>query len=235
MEGQRKSLITKKKVLSVIVILCILVPNGLMIWDIADPPLFWQKEAQQNQNVILEYAKEHHPNAIIVEEKYESNKLNWSANPFDYIVFEQEGVQFSILANDGRLLHDNYLTSKSYHYFETEVIESFLASRNITAKKTYSRTEENTLAYHLDKTDTFFVMWQYEDGKEHPANIDWFYDLYVFWQENDNLKDIIIRLSYRINDRYCYTVEFDRDIIYSSKDDFYAAFEYVELSYLNTL
>lgn len=208
---------------------------GLCIWDIADPPLFWQKEAQQNQKVILEYAKEHYPNAIIVEEKYESNKLNWSANPFDYIVFEQEGVQFSILANDGRLLHDNYLTSKSYRYFETEVIENFLASRNITAKKTYSITEENTLAYYLDKTDTFFVIWQYEDGKDHPANIDWFYDLYVFWQENDNLRDIIIRLSYRINDRYCYTVEFDRDIIYSSKDDFYATFEYVELSYLNAL
>ncbi len=208
---------------------------GLIVWDHVDPPLWYHFEAQKNKRVIMEYAEEHFPEAKIVEEHYNSAIPFQTSNKFDYIVYDQDGVQFSILANDGRLLHDNYLTSKSYHYFETEVIESFLASRNITAKKTYSFTEENTLAYYLDKTDTFFVMWQYEDGKDHPAKIDWFYDLYVFWQENDNLKDIIIRLSYRINDRYCYTVEFDRDIIYSSKDDFYAAFEYVELSYLNTL
>ncbi len=235
MKAQNGRSRAKNVVLSIFVVILCLFSISIKIMNDLPPPKWYHFEAQNNKRVIMEYAEEHYPDARVVEEHYDSAIPFQTSNKFDHIVFELDGVRFSILANDGRFLHDNYLTSKSYHYFETEIIENFLASRNITAKKTYSLTEQNTLAYYLDKTDTFFVMWQYEDGKDHPANIDWFYDLYLFWQENDNLKDCIIRLSYRINDRYCYTVEFDRDIIYSSKDDFYATFEYVELSYLNTL
>ena len=49
---------------------CVVLPIGFVAFDFADPPLFWQKEAQQNQKVILEYAKKHYPNAFVLLIEY---------------------------------------------------------------------------------------------------------------------------------------------------------------------
>lgn len=200
---------------------------GLCIWDIADPPLFWQKEAQQNQKVILEYAKEHYPNAKIIEEKYESNKFNWSANPLDQIVFEQDGVQFAIWANDGEFGGDNFLSAKASQYIKREIIEPFIIPRNITAKYgvyfSGKAPEGPVVEYDEGIRIHLNVISDYQ--KDTPEKSGWLYDFYIYFQSESNLKDYQVSIQYRVNDDSYYLLRFREDSTFASYEEFYNAFQ----------
>lgn len=203
---------------------------GLIVWDHVDPPLWYHFEAQKNKRVIMEYAEEHFPEAKIVEEHYNSAIPFQTSNKFDYIVFDQDGVQFSILANDGRLLHDNYLTSKASQYIKREIIEPFIISRNITAK----------YEVHFSGKAPVGSVVEYEEGirvhlsvksdyqKDTPEKSGWLYDFYIYFQSESNLKDYQVSIQYRVNDDLYYMLRFQEDSTFASSEEFYNAFQRIE-------
>ena len=203
---------------------------GLCVWDFADPPLFWQKEAQQNQKVILEYAKEHYPNAKIVKEIYKSNKLNWSANPLDQIVFEQDGVQFAIWANDGEFGGDNFLSAKASQYIKREIIEPFIIPRNITAKYGVYFSGKAPVGPVVEYDEGMRIHFNVKSDyqKDTPEKSGWLYDFFIYFQSESNLKDYQVIINYRTNNGVRYKLRFQEDSTFASSEEFYNAFQRIE-------
>ncbi len=205
---------------------------GLIIWDFADPPLWWQSEAQQNQKVILDYAKEHYPNAKIVEEVYQSTGLNFTSNPHDYIVFEQNGVTFSIWANDGVFSGENFLSSKSVQYVEHKIIDPFLIPRNINANCSIYFAGEIppvTSISEYKEGISIHIAPEYVSGKDEPKELGWLYDFYLYIHEH--LNNTSISFTYSINRNTCYSAEVNASGKIKSEDEFYAAFKMTEQQY----
>ena len=213
-----------------IILLCVLaLLIGLIIWDFADPPLWWQSEAQQNQKVILDYAKEHYPNAKIVQEVYQSTGLNFTSNPHDYIVFEQNGVTFSIWANDGEFWGENFKTSSICQLITTELIDKFFVPRGLNVHSSFSFMGEELVEDISQYKGRILVdiILEYEKGRNTPASLDWIYDFYVFWQNESFLKSYIVCLEYRINNDVSnkYEMTFTEETSFENAEEFYAAFK----------
>lgn len=203
---------------------------GLCVWDHVDPPLWYHFEAQKNKSVIMEYAEEHFPEARIVEEHYNSAIPFQTSNKFDYIVYDQDGVQFSILANDGRLLHDNYLTSKASQYIKREIIEPFIIPRNITASyEVYFSGKAPVgpvVEYDEGMRIHFNVKSDYQ--KDTPEKSGWLYDFFIYFQSESNLKDYQVIINYRTNNGVRYKLRFQEDSTFASSEEFYSAFQRIE-------
>ena len=223
-------LLIKKIFIIILITVCVVLPIGFVAFDFADPPLFWQKEAQQNQKVILEYAKKHYPNAIIVEEKYESNKLNWSANPLDQIIFEQDGVRFAIWANDGEVWGNNFLSAKATQYIENEIILPFWLSRGIDANYSFFIPGEKPVGHVTDYEDVIhiFVSVAYQKDMDCPKDLGWLYDFYTYFRSESNLKNYQVKIDYQISNEVRYLLRFQEDSTFASSEEFYNAFQRIE-------
>ena len=221
-----------KRVLLVAAIVTAIIPVCLLAWDYADPPMMWHKEAQENKRVILEYAEKHFPEAKIIKQVYESSKLNFSANPHDYILFEQDGVGFSIWANDGMFLGENYLSAKGSQYIKREILLPFFDERHLDITTCYVSTS-GVFDGDISKFEglaNIIIIPQYEDGKNTPMDVAWLYDFYIYIKENSNLKKYRISIEYRIhnNVKTKYEIYFSDDSYFETREDFYAAFQYIE-------
>lgn len=216
--------IPKKK----IILLCVLtLIFSLIIWDCAEPPLWWQFEAQQNQKVILDYAKEHYPNAKVVQEVYQSTGLNFTSNPHDYIVFEQNGVTFSIWANDGVFWGENFLSSKSVQYVEQEIIDAFLAPRKINANYSVYFTGDNfpvTSVSEYKDGIRIHIAPEYVFEKNNPRELGWLYDFYLYIYEHPELNNTSICFTYSINKNTSYFANVNASGSLISENDFYSTF-----------
>ena len=221
-----------KRVLLIAAIVTAIIPVCLLAWDYADPPMMWHKEAQENKRVILEYAEKHFPEAKIIKQVYESSKLNFSANPHDYILFEQDGVRFSIWANDGMFLGENFLYAKASQFIEREIILPFLNSKNHKAINDiympYGTPTEDITKYEEEIIVSLYP--EYEPGKNSPEEVYWLYEFYVYWRSNSNLKNYRVNIEYRINNdtNKTYLIRFKEDTLFENADEFYAAFQYIE-------
>ena len=216
----------KEKILSFVIVLCVLVSIGLIVWDHIDPPLWYHFEAQKNKRVIMEYAEEHFPKAKIVEERYDSAIPFLTSNRLDQIVFEQDGVRFAIWANDGEFWGENYLGSKAIQYIEREIIEKYLNSKGITALYDCSMpygvpTGEVT---EFEGIIIVKIIPDYEVGKDMPCQVEWLYDFYEYWQSESNLKNYQVCIEYRVNDDLYYVLRFQEDSAFASAEEFYNAF-----------
>ena len=201
-----------------------------MILDIWYPPLWWQFEAQKNKRVIMEYVKANYPQAEIVEEVYESSIPFLTANKHDYIRFEQDGVNFSVWANDGIVKGDNFLKSRASQYIGTEIVEKYLNSKGITA--IYDcyiydgvPTEDIT---KFKGAIIIKIIPDYEIGKNTPDQVEWFYDFYEYWQSESNLNNYQVCIEYRVTDDLYYVLRFQEDSTFASSEEFYNAFQRIE-------
>ncbi len=219
----------KFKLVFIICAIMVIGVIGLCVWDHVDPPLWYHFEAQKNKRVIMEYAEEHFPEAKIVEEHYNSAIPFQTSNKFDYIIFNQDGVQFSILANDGRLLHDNYLTSKASQYIKREIIEPFIMPRNITAEyDVYFMGEEPIGSPHEYEECIYVNVFVKCDKGIIPEEIVWFYDFYLYWIEYANIKNYDVTLSCGSERELYFSRSFNEATLYQDKHSFYQTFKYYE-------
>lgn len=219
--------ISKKK----IILLCgLTLIISLIIWDCAEPPLWWQFEAQRNQKVILDYAKEHYPNAKIVQEVYQSTGLNFTSNPHDYIVFEQNGVTFSIWANDGVFSGENYLDSKAIQYIENEIIRPFWEDKDLTANYSIYLPGEAPTGNIAEYTDCIFITIFIEctGDIQPPETFDWFYDFYLYLINDSNIQNYDIDINYGTRRKLYYSINFTENTNFEDRDAFYSFFETAE-------
>lgn len=67
-----------------------------------------QAETRKNKRAIFSYVNEHYPHAKVIRDHYESKDLNLWSPASEMVVFEWNGVQFTIRAKDGEVVADNY-------------------------------------------------------------------------------------------------------------------------------
>ncbi|MBQ9948723.1 MAG: hypothetical protein IJO91_10085 [Oscillospiraceae bacterium] len=221
----------QKRVLQIIAtaaaVVVVITPVCLLAWDYAEPPLWWQKEAQENKKVILEYAEQYFPDAIIVEQVYQSANFNITSDSHDYIIFEQDGVRFSIWANNGKFLGENFVKSRANQYIERELLLPYWKKNSLSATfNTYipgSYPPEDLSEYE----DAVFVNINqtYIEEKNTPDEIDWFYDFYLYWQTTATLQQYWVTICYTADNNTSYHILFNQDSIFQDANDFYAAFE----------
>lgn len=219
---QEKTPPIKAKVLLMFALIVV----GLIIWDFVDPPLWFHFEAQENKKVIMEYAREHFPDSIVVKENYGSTVPFATANKLDYILFEKDGVQFSIWANDGIILGENYLSAKGSQYIKREIIEKFLKPRNIKATCSIYFDGAKPVGSISDYNDRIriHIAPEYVFGKNDPRELGWLYDFYLYLYEHSELNNILLYVVYPIDKYTSYSATINVSGSLKNESDFYNSF-----------
>ena len=130
----------EKKILSVVLItLGAVIAMTLLIWILnLNLLLPWQRGARRNKQVILEYAKEHYPDAQVVGGQYNSARIFVWNNLADAIVFNLDDIEFTIIAEAGKILTDNYPKARACKQFDTIIQDGFFEPIEIEARTTYN-------------------------------------------------------------------------------------------------
>lgn len=68
----------------------------------------WQAETRKNKRAILNYVDYHYPYAKIVRTDFESAGFDPWSGVIDTITFEWEGVKFTIRAEQGEVIVDDF-------------------------------------------------------------------------------------------------------------------------------
>lgn len=216
---KKKALIT----LSIILLIFALAVGTVMLLN-ANLLLPWQKGARRNRQVILEYAKEHYPSAIVVEETYNSAKLLIWNNIMDCIIFDYDGLEFGITAEYGKIIVDGYCGARAIDQFDKIIQDGFLKPRGITANTHYGFVDNYYEIYPytggLDVTITIL------DQGSSPREFPWFYDFYKYWRkEGEFLSLYSVEIRVVVDDELiCYTY-FLNDEEFLSESDFYSTFK----------
>lgn len=128
-KSEKKLLIILLSVASIII--------GFTIWDIfIDPPAWWRFERQQDKLVILEYAERNYPNAKNTGGLFPIQKIA-EVHRASTMYFELDGIEFSISAEYGEIVEDNYPKARACAQFDKIIKDGFLKPRGITAYTNY--------------------------------------------------------------------------------------------------
>ena len=224
----------KKKIIIISSIIAIII--GLCVWDIADPPLWWQLDAHENKRAMLKYAREYYPGAKITYQNYESNKITILGNvSIDTIVFEWNDVIFSIHAQDGKVILDNYWNGVARKAINEKFLKPFFEPKNIKVDDDiyapdageFLRDNPGSDITQFDDTgtETYIVIRPKKlKGKETPQDLGWMYDFYCYWQENTTLPSYTVTLIYPPVLKGDYFIHFTEYSNFQSEEEFYAAF-----------
>ena len=233
----KKPFFTRKRTIIIIVLTIII---GLCVWDIADPPLWWQLDAHENKRAMLKYARENYPGAKITYQNYESNKITILGNvSIDAIVFEWNDVTFSILAQNGEVIRDNYWDGVARKAIDEKFLKPFFEPKNINVDYdiyasdagAFLRDNPGSDITQFDDTGTgtdIVIRPQEIKGKDTPQDLGWMYDFYCYWQENTTLpsyKVTIVYPPYPPTKKGAYFIYFWEYSNFQSEEEFYAAFE----------
>ncbi len=210
----------------VTVILLILL--ALNIWDFADPPLWWQRGAQDNKRAILAYVNENYPGAKIVRQSYPSTHFNPTNVPQDFIIFQYDNVEFAITARQGEFMYDSFHKSKASQFIENEYLNKFFG---IESKPQHQISFMGDPCDDLSKYTgraTLFLMISKKDGYNKPEDITWAYDFFVFWKENCIIPRYNISFALNLNnynsERYAMTCTQDSNFL--NAKEFFDSFKY---------
>lgn len=186
-------------------------------------PYLWREKTKVNRNAIIEYAGEHYPGAVIVDEYYESAKVLVTKIPRDYIKFEWNDIEFNICTQDGQVIIDGYYEARATAQIDNIIEAGFLKPRNIIAGTNYRFHDDYRETYPY--TGSLYV--ELRANGATPQEIGWLYDFYMYWKE----EGAFFR-EYQVNFKiYEGGVEkghmvFRNDSEFANEDEFYSAFKY---------
>ncbi len=218
--------VKKKKVLItfLIILLIFAIAVGTVALLNANLLLPWQKGARRNRRVILEYAREHYPNAIVVEEKYNSAKLLIWNNIMDYIIFNYDGLEFGITAEQGKVIVDGYSGARAIAQFDKIIQDGFLKPRGITAYTSYMFVDSYREIYPY--TGGLDVQLTIRDQGSTPQEFPWLYDFYKYWRkEGEFLSLYSVEIRVVVDKKLIWYTYFLNDEEFLSEDDFYSTFK----------
>lgn len=221
----RESVKKKKALITFLITLLILsVAAGTVVLLNANLLLPWQKGARRNRRVILEYAEEHYPNAIVVEETYNSAKLLIWNNLADTIVFNMNGIEFDIIAEAGEIITDEYPKARACAQFDKIIQDGFLKPRGITANTHYMFADSYRESYPY--TGGLVVGITVVNQGTTPQDVGWLYDFYKYWRSEGNfLTKYRVRIDIVKNDDVTYHSNYSDKEEFSDESDFYSAFK----------
>ena len=232
----KKPFFTRKRTIIFIVLTIII---GLCVWDFADPPLWWQLDAHENKRAMLKYTQENYPGAKITYQNYEFNKITILGNvSIDSISLEWNDVAFSILAQNGKVIRDNYWSGVSYKAIDEKFLKPFFEPQSIKADfeiyapdlREFFRENPDSEITQFDETGTrtyIVIRPKKINGKETPQDLGWMYDFYCYWQENTTLPSYEVTLiypPYPMTKKGAYFIHFTEYSDFQSEEEFYAAF-----------
>ncbi len=195
------------------------------IWDIFDPPLWWQFEKQANKRVMLEYAEEHYPGAKIVDQAY---PVSLSAIKRDRIIFKYQDVQFVVCAQKGEVVSDSFAFSRASQKLDKIIIDGFLTPNNIDATINYAYANMIEPPEDLTKYNNNVRIFISVHDKEYASanDIEWLYDFYEYWLENSIVPSWVLHYSVSLQNQKSTWVEFSYDRLAENENDFYNSFHY---------
>lgn len=214
---------------------------GLCIWDIADPPLWWQTRAQHSKKLIMDYANEHYPDAKVVKTRYESGRLFLTKLPEDVVVFEKDGVRFSIVVRDGKLDADGYYYSRAEKIITDIIVGEFMnplgLEDEVDANVGVSFQHGDVLYPFYDApmgdlsnyNHLITITINVNDKYSSPETVDWLYDCYQYWESKCVLREYSVRFQvYNSNPssgKRVWLAHFNKNSDIKSRSEFYAEFE----------
>lgn len=174
----------KKRLIILLSIAAIVSAVGIVLILQANLLFPWQAEHRANKKALLEYVQEKYPNSVIKSENYPSQKyLEFHKASTMYI--ELDGIEFSISAEYGEIVEDNYQKARACAQFDKIIKDRFLKPRGITAYTNYGFVDNYNEIYPY--TGGLSVeLTIYEQGTT-PQEIGWLYDFYKYWKKEGEL------------------------------------------------
>lgn len=200
---------------------------ALIILDFANPPLWWQFEAQKNKRAAIEYVQTNYPGAKFVKGHYRSTKFNPENNLGDQFAFEQDDVRFIIDVDDGRIVYDFYWNAYAEHQLYNTYLKPFVESRNITAEFEYIefdlaqfyKNNPNADISQFDGSVDFRILLYNDEESKNPESLGWLYDFYCYCKENINLSSYTVTIFCRES-----SIIFADESEFKNEADFYNSF-----------
>lgn len=224
--GEQTSINQISKLFShpLIIVLCVIIAliTVIVILNV-NLLLPWQLDARKNRQVILEYAEQHYPNAVIVDQEFNSAHFFVWNNFKDCIVFKWEDVEFGITAESGDILIDGYYGARAIRQFDIIIQDNFLKPRGINAYTSYQFVDDYYELYPynggLMVTLTIF------DQGSSPQEVGWLYDFYKYWKkEGEFLRLYSVDIDIIVDKQRMCHINYLNDDDFSDEKKFYAAF-----------
>ncbi len=200
----------------------ILIVGGIIVCN-AMMLLPWQWDARRNRSVILEYAAEHYPEAQNIDSHYNSAQFFIWNNFRDRISFESEGVEFNIIAENGKIIADGYPKARACKQFDEIIQDGFLKPRGIEVQTGYNYSDDYYEIYPY--TGGLGVTVRIRDQGATPQEIGWLYDFYKYWKESaDFLKSYSVYIDIVTGDEH-HAMRYNKSSEFATAEEFYAIFE----------
>ncbi len=182
----KRRFMTKGKIIALSIVAVIIL---LFVWDILDPPLWWQFEAQKNKRAAIEYVNTNYPDANFVKGYYRSTEFNPENNLGDQFAFELDDIRFIIDVDDGRIVCDFYWKAYAEHQLYNTYIKPFAEPRNITAEFSYISSDlqdffETNPEANISQFEGGVGFRIYDDECTNPKSLGWLYDFYCYCKES---------------------------------------------------
>ncbi len=219
----KRRFMTKRKIIALSIVAVIIL---LSVWDILDPPLWWQFEAQKNKRAAIEYVNTNYPDAKFVKGYYRSTEFNPENNLGDQFAFDLDDVRFIIDVDDGRIVFDFYWNAYAEYQLYNTYLKPFVESRNITTEFEYIefdlarfyKNNPNADISQFDGSVDFRILLHYDEESINPESLGWLYDFYIYCKE-------ILPFSYTVTiiSKESSTI-FSNESEFENEDAFYNSF-----------
>lgn len=208
----------KKIILSVLLVIV-----GLSVWDyFIDPPAWWRFERQQDKRVIQDYVKSNYPDAKKIGGLFPETKIAQSHRA-STMYFKLDDVEFSVSAEYGKVVEDNYPRDRATVQFDKIIQDGFLMPRGFKASSAYRFSDDYVKIYPYNGglSVTLSVL----DQGSTPEEIIWLYDFYKYWkEEGDFLTEYTVCIRIVEKGETLYHIYYDDTDEFSDESEFYAAF-----------
>ena len=221
----KKRFFTKGRIIALSIAAVIV---GLCIWDIADPPLWWQSNRQKDKRAILEYAKvQYNGEAKVVSSSFPIINPGLVGPPEDSVMrFKYNDTIFPISAKNGKVINDGYHRARAEDGIEEIMDVGFFQQRNIKANYQYffpHGAPEGSFE-EFDGSVEIIITFKEKNPLENPQDVTWLYDFYLYWTEVSPLNNYSITLSYYTSKNSYYAIKFTEDSVFKDSSEFYSEF-----------
>lgn len=184
----------------------------------------WQWGARRNKQVILEYAAERYPEAVVFEQHYNTLNFNFLKSPSDdYIFFKQDFLEFGIYARGGKITIDDYSRIRANAQFDKIIRDDFFEPRGIEVQTAYNYSDDYYEIYPY--TGGLGVTVRIRDQGATPREIGCLYNFYKYWKENaDFLKSYSVYIDI-VADNEHHAMRYNKSSDFTTEEEFYAIFE----------
>lgn len=199
-------------------------------------PEAWSPAVKENRASILAYANEHYPNAKILSEHYPSAQFNPTGDPYDWIRFELDGVEFNIQCRHGevRSFDDGYGEGLLRKQINEKYLDKFFSehgTENIAKISFYYDTSsywpgKDAKIKNFPGFIRLELSPEYEKGKPSPRDFGWFWEFYCYWKEVCPTKRFELEFFYKTDKESLYSLYCYTDSEFKDADDFFKNFEY---------